>query len=92
MAAGSFTGMHGVNVEDIAVQESMGPLYDRRKEHLGASDAAVIRMRRVMLDGVRRFIDEGTPPPGLAEPVAYEGLHAAERMIPHGLRWQAATG
>jgi phthalate 4,5-dioxygenase len=91
MAAGSFTGMHGVNVEDIAVQESMGPLYDRRKEHLGAGDAAVIRMRRVMLDGVRGFIDEGAPAPGLAEPVAYESLHAAERMIRHGRRWQEET-
>ena len=91
MDAGSYTGMHGVNVEDIAVQESMGPVFDRRKEHLGASDTAVIRMRRVMLDGVRRFIDEGAPAVGLAEPVAYETLRADERMIPHGLRWQEET-
>jgi phthalate 4,5-dioxygenase oxygenase subunit len=91
MRAGSFTGMHGVNVEDIAVQESMGAMYDRGKEHLGASDIAVIRMRRVMLEGVRRFMDEGGPPVGLAEPVAYETLRADERMVAHGLRWQAET-
>jgi phthalate 4,5-dioxygenase oxygenase subunit len=88
MQAGNFTGIAGVNNEDIAVQESMGPIYDRTKEHLGSSDTAVIRMRRIMLDGVRRFMD-GAPPVGLAEPVAYETLHAEERMVPHGESWQA---
>ena len=90
METGSFTGIHGVNNEDIAVQESMGPIYDRAKEHLGTSDVAVIRMRRIMLDGVRAFVEHGAPPVGLAEPVAYETLHAGERMVPHGERWQAA--
>ncbi|MGA2393651.1 MAG: Rieske 2Fe-2S domain-containing protein [Candidatus Lustribacter sp.] len=88
MLAGNFTGIEGVNNEDIAVQESMGAIYDRTKEHLGASDTAVIRMRRIMLDGVRHFMD-GAPPVGLAEPVAYETLHAEERMVPKGESWQA---
>ena len=90
MRAGSFTGMDGVNNEDIAMQESMGPIYDRRKEHLGTSDVAVIRMRRIMLDGVRGF-EAGAPPVGLAEPVAYEALHAEERMIPKGSDWRGVT-
>jgi phthalate 4,5-dioxygenase oxygenase subunit len=87
MLQGDFTGIAGVNNEDIAVQESMGALYDRTKEHLGASDVAVIRMRKIMLDGVRRFMD-GEPAPGLAEPVAYEALRAEERMVPKGAPWQ----
>ncbi len=91
MEAGSFTGIYGVNNEDIAVQESMGPIFDRTKEHLGTSDVAVIRMRRIMLDGVRAFVEDGAPPVGLAEPVAYETLRAGERMVPHGEPWQAAT-
>lgn len=86
MAAGDFTGIKGVNNEDIAVQESMGPVYDRTKEHLAASDTAVIRMRRIMLDGLRNFLD-GAPPVGLGAPVAYEALHAEERMIPKGSAW-----
>ena len=90
MEGGSFTGIHGVNNEDIAMQESMGPIFDRTKEHLGTSDVAVIRMRRIMLDGVRAFVEDGAPPVGLAEPVAYETLHAGERMVRHGERWQAA--
>src|SRR5262249_2454041 len=34
----TYTGIWGVNDQDRAVQESMGPIYDRRQEHLGTSD------------------------------------------------------
>ena len=85
MRAGNFTGIEGVNNEDIAMQESMGAIYDRTKEHLGASDMAVIRMRRIMLDGVRKFT-EGAPPVGLAEPVAYETLARRRAHDPQGDR------
>ena len=51
MQAGkSMSGIRGVQMEDAVVQESMGPIYDRRKEHLGVSDMAVVRMRRLMLN------------------------------------------
>jgi phthalate 4,5-dioxygenase oxygenase subunit len=83
----SFSGMIGVNNEDIAVQESMGPIYDRTKERLGTSDVGIIRMRRIMLDGVRRF-EAGGMPPGQAEPVEWARLAAEERMIPLTTPWQ----
>lgn len=89
MRNGSFSGIIGVNNEDIAVQESMGPVYDRTREHLGASDVAVIRMRRLMLDSVQRF-DQGDEPLGLAEPVRYDQLHAFEAVLPKDTPWQAA--
>src|SRR5260370_766578 len=48
MARGdSYTGVVGTTAQDCAVQESMGAIQDRTKEHLGASDIAVIRMRRM---------------------------------------------
>jgi polysaccharide pyruvyl transferase WcaK-like protein len=34
----SFTGIEGVNTQDRAVQESMGRLVDRSREHLGPAD------------------------------------------------------
>jgi phthalate 4,5-dioxygenase oxygenase subunit len=83
----SFSGIHGVNMEDMVVQESMGPLYDRRREHLGASDAAVIRLRRVLLDALRDC-DAGLAPPGLGEPIAYARLAAEERLVPKETPWQ----
>jgi phthalate 4,5-dioxygenase oxygenase subunit len=88
MRAGSFSGITGVNNEDFAVQESMGPIYDRRKEHLGTSDIAVIRMRRLMLDSVRAFTADGTPPLGLRDSVPYARLRAEDKVIPTGVAWQ----
>jgi phthalate 4,5-dioxygenase len=88
MARGeSHTGLSGVNYQDLVMQESMGPIYDRTKEHLGTSDIPVIRMRRLMLDSVRRFVERGEPPLGLAEPVPYERLRAEERIIPLETPW-----
>jgi nitrite reductase/ring-hydroxylating ferredoxin subunit len=49
----SFTGIFGSGPQDAAVQESMGPICDRRREHLGASDAGVIAMRRHLLRALR---------------------------------------
>jgi phthalate 4,5-dioxygenase oxygenase subunit len=84
----SFSGITGVNNEDFTVQESMGALYDRRKEHLATSDVAVIRMRRLMLDSVRAFSERGEPPLGLREPFDYAKLHAEEKTIPIEVPWQ----
>jgi phthalate 4,5-dioxygenase len=51
----NFTGMRGIREEDIAVQEDQfgGPIADRTKEHLGASDAGVIALRRRLLKAAR---------------------------------------
>ena len=49
----TFTGIAGVRAQDAAMTESPGPISDRTKEHLGTSDTAVIRMRRLLLEGAR---------------------------------------
>ena len=41
-----WTGLGGVEREDATVCLSMGPLYDRTKEHLVAADGAIMRLRR----------------------------------------------
>jgi len=47
----TFTGIAGVQAQDMAVQESMGSIVDRTMEHLGTSDAAIILLRRGLLSG-----------------------------------------
>ena len=84
----SYTGIRGVNMEDHAIQESMGPIYDRTKEHLGTSDIAIIRMRRILLDSVRKFSERADPPIGLDVEVAYDKIRAEERIIPIDAPWQ----
>ncbi|HEV8020119.1 MAG TPA: Rieske 2Fe-2S domain-containing protein [Candidatus Lustribacter sp.] len=89
MKAGtSFTGIEVIRNQDTAVQESMGPLYDRTKEHLGVSDTAIIRMRRRMLESVRAFEERDAVPLGLAEPFDYGDVVAAEGMLPLDAPWQ----
>lgn len=87
MAAGTtFSGISGVQNEDGAVQESMGPIVDRTREHLGTSDVAVIRMRRMMLRSLSEF-EDGTPPVGLRVPVEHRRLHAEEKTVPREVSW-----
>jgi phthalate 4,5-dioxygenase len=49
----NFTGIEGINNQDRAIVESMGPICDRWNEHLGTSDIALIAMRRRMLDAAK---------------------------------------
>ncbi len=86
----SSSGIDGVTMQDFCVTESMGPIADRSLEHLSASDAAVIRMRRIMLDSVRRFGARGEPPIGLRERVAYDEIHAEDGLVPIGASWRRA--
>lgn len=88
MAGETFSGIHGINMEDVAVHESMGPIYDRTKEHLGASDLPIIHFRRMMIDGAERHAASGKTPPGLEQPVDYGRLQTGEGMVPHEERWQ----
>ena len=60
MRNGSYTGIKGFTNQDMACQESMGPIVDRTREHLGTSDVAIIRMRRRMLEALRR-LEAGEP-------------------------------
>jgi phthalate 4,5-dioxygenase oxygenase subunit len=87
MRGGDWTGISGFPNQDIAVQESMGRIADRTKEHLGTSDVAIIRMRRRMLDNVRRVAD-GRVPIGLDVPVEYGQLHAEQAVVPIDQPWQ----
>jgi len=82
----TFTGIDGVNVQDRAVQESMGAIVDRSREHLGPADRAVIQARRLLLQSIA-MVETGGTPAGI-EPTYY-GLHPAEAVIPHGSDWRA---
>jgi phthalate 4,5-dioxygenase len=81
----SFTGIDGVNVQDRAVQESMGPIVDRSREHLGPADKAIIQARRLLLQAVRT-VQEGGTPRGIAP--SYYTLQAAEGVLARDADWR----
>lgn len=82
----TYTGIKGVNTQDLAVQESMGPVVDRSREHLGSSDKAIITYRRILLDVLRDF-EQGVEPLGV-DPKTYRKVRSADIVIPKDVRWQ----
>lgn len=76
---GNFTGIEGINTQDIAIQEGMGPIVDRSREHLGSTDRAIIQMRRMLLEAIRD-IDAGRPPKG-ADTSAYKDVRAIDLIV-----------
>jgi phenylpropionate dioxygenase-like ring-hydroxylating dioxygenase large terminal subunit len=78
----TFSGIDGINNQDQAVQESMGPIVDRSKEHLSNTDVAVIATRRVLLRSVKNSDDL---PPGILP--TYYKVRATEQLIEVGSRW-----
>ena len=59
MKLGDFTGIKGIPNQDIAMWETMGPIADRTKERLGASDLAVVEFRKLMVDAARADARQG---------------------------------
>ena len=88
MKQGSYTGIKGFTNQDMACQESMGEIVDRTQEHLGTSDVAIIRMRRRMLEALRRF-DAGEPLIGHDAATPFERLRGDQKVIPIDEPWQS---
>jgi hypothetical protein len=86
----SFTGIRGVRQQDMAVQESMGPINDRTREHLGTTDTMIIRTRRRLMQVARELADNGTVPPGVDQPQLYR-QRSGSIILPRGTDWLAAT-
>ncbi len=88
MKDGSWIGIDGFTNQDMACQESMGPIVDRTQEHLGTSDIAIIRMRRRMLEALRRF-EAGEPLLGQDAVIPYDRLRGEQKILPVGAPWQS---
>jgi len=72
-------------VQDRAIQESMGPIVDRSKEHLGPADKAIIQMRRLLLQAAKTVQAGGTPP---AVGPSYYDLRAELQVLPREADWR----
>ena len=87
----NFTGITEFLNQDACATESMGPIVDRSKEHVGASDAFILQVRRFLLRAVKDF-QAGQVPPGLVfEPeqnnLAHLRCEAAH--LPAGVSWRS---
>jgi phthalate 4,5-dioxygenase oxygenase subunit len=80
----SFTGIPPFVPEDAVVCMSMGPLYDRSREHLVPADAGVIRMRR-LLSKCATLAEKGEAPIGVG--VDMSEIRARDIVLEPGQAW-----
>jgi phthalate 4,5-dioxygenase oxygenase subunit len=86
----SYTGIRGIREEDLAVQESMGEIFDRSLEHLGSADLAVIAMRRRLLEAVHALNESGERPYEALNPDAYR-VRSAALVLPRSIEWNVGA-
>jgi phthalate 4,5-dioxygenase len=82
----NFTGILGINTQDFALQEGMGPICDRSKEFLGTSDKAVVAMRRLMMEAVETAATGGTPRG--VDSRTYRAVRPFDHIVPPGEDWR----
>ncbi|MBV9174149.1 MAG: (2Fe-2S)-binding protein [Chloroflexi bacterium] len=85
-----YTGINGIAMQDAAMTGSMGPIYDRSQEHLGTTDAMVIRVRRRLIAAVQAHMKYGTVPPGVDDPTVYR-VRSGGVILPPDADWVEST-
>ena len=58
----SYTGVKGLAEQDAMIQETQGLIVDRTRERLTAPDAAVVRFRRMVMEGAQALAETGEEP------------------------------
>ncbi|HLQ31810.1 MAG TPA: Rieske 2Fe-2S domain-containing protein [Chloroflexota bacterium] len=85
-----YSGFPDFWTQDAAMQEGMGRVYDRGKEHLGTSDLGIIRVRQRLLQAAKALRDRRATPPAADHPELYQ-VRAAAVLLPNGVPWFEAT-
>lgn len=83
----TFTGIRGINAQNRAIQESMGPIVDRTLEFLGPADIAIVAARNLLEQAIETVKDDGEP---LGVAPTYYNLRAAQDTYSKGENWKDA--
>jgi hypothetical protein len=85
----TYTGIPSIPLQDQAVTESMGPIYDRSQEHLGTTDAMIIQVRRGLIEAARALRSAGVTPPCVDDASLY-AVRSGAQVLPRSADWQQA--
>jgi phenylpropionate dioxygenase-like ring-hydroxylating dioxygenase large terminal subunit len=85
-----FCGIPHFGSQDSGVQETMGPIYDRTKEHLGTSDTGIIRVRLGWIKAAKELQESGTTPKGVENNDDYL-VRAVAMTLPKTVSWVEGT-
>ncbi len=86
----TYSGIAEFWAQDSAMQVTMGPIYDRTKEHLGTTDLAIIAVRRRVAAAARALRDKGEIPAEVGAPPWYQ-IRSDAVLLPTGQPWFEAT-
>jgi phenylpropionate dioxygenase-like ring-hydroxylating dioxygenase large terminal subunit len=89
-SGGVFTGIVGIQAQDQAITESMGPLTDHAFENLGPSDIMIARTRRRLLRAARAFNRGGTAPPAVDNPEVCLDVRSGDFLADARIAWRDA--
>lgn len=78
----SFSGIFGVGMQDSAIQETIGTIQDRSREHLGTSDVGIVMARRRMVQAAVALNETNLTPPALQP--EEQRVRAASILLPKG--------
>jgi hypothetical protein len=78
----TFSGIEGIAIQDSSLQESMGPIQDRTKEHLVSTDNGIIMARHRLLRAAKDLAANGTLPPG-RDP-SHQRVRSVSIVLPAG--------
>src|SRR5438093_13591939 len=86
----NFTGIEDFLNHDACATESMGPIFDRSREHLGVSDKAVIAVRKFLLSSVEA-LQEGREPPHIVREARrnwFPHIDCFAYLLPQAIHWR----
>ena len=59
-----YSGVEGIAMQDASLQESMGPIQDRAREHLVSTDNGIIMARHRLMRAAKALLENDINPPG----------------------------
>ena len=85
----TFTGVEDFVSQDLMVTESMGPIYDRTREHLGTIDRAIIVLRETLIKAAKH-LEEGGDAPATGD-LDYRSIQGAGKILEPGEDWRTLS-
>jgi hypothetical protein len=90
MARGHFSGFpQHLATEDFAMFMSQGPVYDRAAEQLCDADGAIVRLRRILLQTVRKFQQTQIVDVAARGSIDDASIVSVGRVIPQDTDWRS---
>jgi len=85
----TYSGVAGIAMQDASLQESMGAIADRTREHLVSTDNGIVMARGRLLRAATALAERGVAPPG-TDPATHH-VRSASVVLPAGQRFADAA-